>query len=105
MCGWSYWLARSLGFAVQLVAIQNVISFWAQDDNLAAVWITIFFLAIILFNLLNVRNLGEIEFWLALTKIEGIVVLIILGLVLSMGARVGTRQLGTIPQLFLAQRM
>jgi len=97
VCGWSYWFARSVGFAVQLVAIQNVISFWDLDSNLRAVWITIFFVAIVLFNLLNVRNLGEIEFWLALTKIEGIVVLIILGLVLSMGASVGTRQLGTSP--------
>ena len=93
--GWSYWFARSLGFAVQLVAIQNVIAFWDNDTTLSPVWIILFLAAIVFFNILNVRKLGEIEFWLALTKLQGIFVLIVFGLVLVMGASPGSRQLGT----------
>jgi amino acid permease len=82
---------------VQLVAIQSVIAFWDSDTNLSSLWISLFLIAIVLFNLLNVRNLGEIEYWLALTKLQGILVLIVFGLVLSMGASPSTRQLGTKP--------
>ena len=72
-------------------------SFWVENDKLKALWITVFFAAILIFNFLNVRKLGEIEYWLALVKIEGIVILIILGILLVMGVSNGKRQLGTSP--------
>lgn len=69
--------------------------FWDKSDNLKSVWITIFLLVPLLFNLLNVRRIGEIEYWLTIVKVTTIVGLIILGIVLPMGASVGSRQLGT----------
>lgn len=80
---------------MQLVAIEAVIGFWDMDVNVIPAWITLFLVVLVLFNLLNVRNLGEIEFWLALTKLQGILVLIVFGLVLVMGASPRTRKLGT----------
>ena len=80
---------------MQLVAIQNVIALWDPDEKLSPLWISLFLLAIVSFNLLNVRNLGEIEYWLALVKLQGIVVLIILGLLLVAGISPGSRQNGT----------
>lgn len=68
---------------------------WVLNDKLRSVWIAVFFLAIVIFNLLNVRKYGEIEYWLTVAKIEGIVVLIALGIILPMGASSETRLLGT----------
>jgi amino acid permease len=82
---------------VQLVVIQNVIAFWDPDTTLSPVWIILFLTTIVIFNLLNVRNLGEIEFWLALTKLQGILVITMFGLVLVLGASPGSRKLGTSP--------
>ena len=93
--GWSYWFARSIGLSVQLVAIQNVIGIWDTDSKLSPLWLSIFLLTLMIFSLLHVRHLGEIEYWLALIKLQGLLVLIFLGLVLSMGISPGTRQSGT----------
>jgi amino acid permease len=93
--GWSYWFARSVGLAVQLVAIQNVIAFWDPNLNLSPLWISLFLLALFLFNLMHVRNLGEIEYWLALIKLQGILALSVFGILMSMGVSPGTRQSGT----------
>jgi amino acid permease len=95
VCGWSYWLSRAMSFGLELVALQKVMAIWLQEERYTSIWITIFFVAIVLFNLLNVRRYGEIEYWLTVTKLTTIVGLIILGLVLSMGASAKTRQLGT----------
>ena len=59
--------------------------------------ITIFFVVLVLFNLLNIRRYGEIEFWLTVIKLATIVGLIFLGILLPMGASIETRQLGTSP--------
>jgi amino acid transporter len=95
VCGWSYWLSRAISFGLELVALQKVMSTWLSDEKYAYMWITIFFIMIVLFNLLNVRRYGEIEFWLTAIKLVTIVGIIFLGLVLPMGASPNTRQLGT----------
>lgn len=98
VCGWSYWFARSVSIAIQLIAIQNLMSFWPglSSDVDRYIWITIFFIAIVLFNLLNVRRYGEIEYWLTVVKLETIVGLIVLGILLPMGASAGTRLLRNV---------
>jgi amino acid permease len=93
--GWSYWFARSVGLAVQLVAIQKVIAIWDPESNLSALWISLFLLTLILFNLLYVRHLGEIEYWLALIKLQGLLAIAAFGLLMSMGLAPGARQSGT----------
>lgn len=70
-------------------------STWVVEEKYKYVWISIFFLLIVLFNLLNVRRYGEIEFWLTVVKLATIVGLIFLGLILVMGALWSSRQLGT----------
>jgi amino acid permease len=69
---------------------------WVSDEKLNSLWIILFLTASVLFNLLNVRNIGEIEFWLTVIKVTTIVGLVFLGILLPMGASVGTRELGTI---------
>lgn len=68
---------------------------WVINEKFRYVWITIFYLVIVLFNLLNVRRYGEIEYWLTVIKLATIVGIIILGLLLPLGISPDTRQLGT----------
>lgn len=50
------------------------------------VWISVYMIPPIIFNLFNVRRYGEIEFWLTLQKIFTFVLLIVYGLLAAMGA-------------------
>jgi amino acid transporter len=68
--------------------------FWTNSVPEAA-WIAIFLVLPIVFNLLNVRRYGEIEFWLTTTKVTMIVILIVLGILLPMGASPENMLLGT----------
>ena len=70
---------------------------WVQSETIRYVWITIFFILIVLFNLLNVRRYGEIEYWMTVTKLVTIVGIIVLGVLLPLGVSTQTRQLATAP--------
>ena len=72
-------------------------SFWLPDDRYRSAWILGFFTIVFLFNLLNVRRYGEIEYWLTVVKLETIIGLSILGILLPMGVSVGTRLPATGP--------
>jgi amino acid permease len=72
-------------------------SVWVSDEKYKPVWIIVFFIPVVLFNFLNVRRYGEIEYWLTVIKLATIVGLIVLGIILPMGASAGTRQLATGP--------
>jgi amino acid permease len=66
-----------------------------KDKYRPEIWISIFWLIPVLFNYLNVRRYGEIEFWLTVAKVVTIVGIIVLGILLPMGASPATRLLGT----------
>jgi len=71
-------------------------AFWLPHEQYnSAIWISVFLVIPVLFNLFNVRRYGEIEFWLTVTKVVTIVGLIILGILLPMNASSTTRLLGT----------
>ena len=95
VCGWSYWFARSISIALQLVTIQMLMTTWVTEEKYGYAWIAVFFLVIVLFNALNVRRFGEIEYWMTVTKLATIVGIIILGFLLAMGVSTETRELGT----------
>jgi amino acid permease len=88
-------LARAGSFGLQLVVIQNVMANWVSGEVYRYVWISVFFVVIILFNLLDVRRYGEIEYWLTVIKLATIVGLMILGILLPLGLSASTRLLGT----------
>ena len=67
---------------------------WAPGIN-KAVWLAIFPLFPLAFNMFNVRRYGEIEYWLTVTKIAAIVGLTIFALLLPMGVSTYPRQPGT----------
>src|SRR2546423_9273508 len=79
VCGWSYWFARAISVALQLVVVQNIMATWVTDERYRYVWITVFLVLIVMFNVLNVRRFGEIEYWMTVIKLATIVGIIILG--------------------------
>lgn len=95
VCGWSYWFGRAISIALQLTIVQNIMATWVTEEKYRYVWISCFFFILFLFNLLNVRRYGEIEYWMTVIKVITIVAIIILGFLLPMGVSSDTRQLGT----------
>lgn len=76
--GWTYWLCWIVTGIADVVAVSGYVSFWYPE---LALWVPALGLigVLLLLNLPNVRNFGEIEFWFALIKIVAIVALIIAG--------------------------
>lgn len=63
-----------------------MIQYWCPAEKVnPGVWITVFFIAIVLINYLGIKFFGEFEFWLSSIKILVIIGLIILSLVLALG--------------------
>lgn len=85
----------AMGIPTPLVAAASITSYWIQENT--ALWISVFIIPPIIFNLLNVRRFGEIEFWLSGIKVYTFVGLIILGFLLLMGASTAPQLLGTRP--------
>ena len=81
--GWTYWLCWIVTGIADVVAVSGYVSFWAPN---LALWIPALGLigALVLLNLPNVRNFGEIEFWFALIKLVAIVALILAGVYMLM---------------------
>jgi amino acid permease len=93
--GWSYCISYALDYPDKAIVAANYMFFWTSySRDKTAGFITIFLLVPIVFNFFNVRRYGEIEFWLTTIKVTTIMLLIVLGFLLAMGAS-PTQLLGT----------
>ncbi|HEY2504730.1 MAG TPA: amino acid permease [Mycobacterium sp.] len=79
--GWSYWFAWIATGIAEVVAIAGYSKFWWPD---LPAWLPALVTCalILMFNLFNVRNFGETEFWFALIKVAAIVCFIGVGAIL-----------------------
>ncbi|KAJ6000083.1 hypothetical protein N7481_000492 [Penicillium waksmanii] len=83
--GWIYWFSWASTFALELTATGLIIQFW--DDSIPiAIFIAIFWVIIILLNLLPVKFYGEIEFWFSSIKILTVVGFMIFAICINAGA-------------------
>jgi amino acid transporter, AAT family len=81
---WNYWFNDAVSVASDLTALQLVFAYWT--DFPAWIISLIFWIFLIVINVIHVRAYGELEYWLALLKVITIVVFIILGIVVNCGA-------------------
>lgn len=75
MAGWNYWVLYVLVGMAELTAVGVYVQYWWPD---VPTWMSaaIFFVAINLINLLNVRVFGEMEFWFSMIKVVAIISMI-----------------------------
>lgn len=83
--GYMYWFSWAVTFAVELSVVGQIIFFWTEKVPLAA-WISIFWVILTCVNMFPVRYYGEIEFWIAFTKVISITGFIIFCLCIVCGA-------------------
>ena len=80
-----YWFSWAVTFAVELSVVGQVIFFWTEKVPILA-WISIFWVLLTTFNMFPVRYYGEIEFWIAFTKVLSIIGFIIFCICMVCGA-------------------
>ena len=78
--GYNYWLNWAITIAVEISAAALVASYWFPHVN-PVIFSAIFFIAILICNILSVKFYGEAEYWLSFLKVAVIIVFIILGAV------------------------
>ncbi|KAH9980118.1 amino acid permease-domain-containing protein [Lactifluus volemus] len=96
---WNYWFNDAISVASDLTAAQLVLDFWNTPNS----WI--FSLSLWMFlvsvNAIHVNAYGELEYWLSSLKVATIVIFILLGLLVNVGANREYRFIGfenwTIP--------
>ncbi|KAJ5105116.1 hypothetical protein NUU61_002463 [Penicillium alfredii] len=82
--GWIYWFSWASTFALELTATGLIIQFW--DDSIPiAIFIAIFWVLIIIFNMLPVSFYGEMEFWLSSIKIITVIGFMIFAICMNAG--------------------
>ena len=82
--GWNYCFQWAIVLPLEITVASFTINFWTTDVPVA-VWITMFFVALILINIFGVLGYGEEEFWASALKLAAIVIFIITALVLVLG--------------------
>lgn len=78
--GYAYWMNYFITIANELQAVNTVLSFWTTAVPIAA-WMSIFWVVIILVNVLGVKFFAEIEVVCSMIKFGWIFVVIISGIV------------------------
>lgn len=82
--GWIYWFSWASTFALELTATGMIIQFW--DANISiAIFIAVFWVVIIAFNMVPVSFYGEMEFWLSSVKIITVVGFMIFAICMNAG--------------------
>ncbi|KAF5092595.1 hypothetical protein D0Z03_002788 [Geotrichum reessii] len=82
--GWNYAMQWLVVFPLELVAASITLDYWESPVN-PAVWVTIFWVVIVIINFFGVKGYGEAEFVFSLIKVVAVVGFIILGIVLVCG--------------------
>jgi len=82
--GWNYAMQWLTVFPFELVAAGLTVRFWNADLH-GAIFITIFWVAIVFINLAGVRGYGEAEFVFSIIKVTAVIGFILLGIVIDAG--------------------
>ncbi|MFT4174054.1 MAG: amino acid permease, partial [Rhodocyclaceae bacterium] len=88
MSGWNYWVLYILVGMSELTAVGKYVQYWWPWIPM---WATaaVFFVAINLVNLANVKLYGEAEFWFAIIKVVAVIGMILLGAYLLLSGTAG----------------
>ncbi|GLI79076.1 lysine permease [Penicillium ochrochloron] len=82
--GWIYWFSWASTFALELTATGLIIQFWDETISIA-IFIAIFWVMIIAFNMMPVGFYGEMEFWFSSVKIITVIGFMIFAICMNAG--------------------
>ena len=83
--GWMYWLNWALSLSANLVAAEIIIARYLPGVP-GWIWIALFIGVLFLLNSLDVRGYGETEFWFAAIKVFAIILFLVVGILMIVGA-------------------
>ncbi|KAI9047870.1 hypothetical protein LZ554_007672 [Drepanopeziza brunnea f. sp. 'monogermtubi'] len=90
---WNYWFNDAVSTAADLVALQIVFGYW--ETNFPGWGLSlIFWVFLVVANIVSVKAYGELEYWLSLLKVVTITIFIILGTVVNCGGNTEHRYIG-----------
>ncbi|KAI2468877.1 amino-acid permease inda1 [Annulohypoxylon bovei var. microspora] len=82
--GWNYVLQWAVVVPLELTVCSISISYWNAEVS-SAVWITVFYVFIIIVNIFGVLGYAEEEFWASILKLSATVIFMIISLVCVLG--------------------
>ncbi|KAF7712465.1 Amino acid permease, fungal specific, family protein [Penicillium ucsense] len=82
--GWIYWFSWASTFALELTATGLIIQFWDQNIPIA-IFIAVFWVMIVIFNMLPVGFYGEMEFWFSSIKVLTVIGFMIFAICMNAG--------------------
>lgn len=82
--GYNYVFQWAIVLPLELVVAGLTVNYWGADVNIA-VWISVFFLAVVLINVFGVLGYAEEEFWVSGLKLITIVIFMVIGVIFVCG--------------------
>ncbi|KDE08980.1 hypothetical protein MVLG_00703 [Microbotryum lychnidis-dioicae p1A1 Lamole] len=83
--GYNYLFQWAVVLPLEITAAGITVQYWNESVPIAA-WITIFWFAIIFVNIFGTLGFAEEEFWSSCLKLTVVVIFVIIGIVLNVGA-------------------
>ncbi|GAA5892691.1 uncharacterized protein JCM6883_007441 [Sporobolomyces salmoneus] len=85
--GWNYFAQWAVVLPLEITAAGITVQYWEKAAAVPiAVWITVFWVAIIAVNVFGTLGYAEEEFWSSCLKLAAVIIFIIIGIVLNVGA-------------------
>jgi amino acid transporter len=84
--GWNYVFQWAIVLPLELTVAALTVQYWKGAENVnIGVWITIFYMSILLINVFGVLGYAEEEFWSSVLKLGTVVVFMIMALIMVLG--------------------
>ncbi|GAA6041879.1 hypothetical protein JCM8097_004527 [Rhodosporidiobolus ruineniae] len=84
--GWNYFAQWAVVLPLEITAAGITVQYWEKAAAVPiSAWITIFWIAIIIVNVLGTLGYAEEEFWSSCLKLSVVIIFIIIGIVLNCG--------------------
>jgi yeast amino acid transporter len=80
--GWNYVFQWAIVLPLELVVAAITVGYWNPDLE-PAIWVTVFWVAIVLINVFGVLGFAEEEFWSSVIKLAAIITFMIIALILG----------------------
>ncbi|KAJ1962578.1 hypothetical protein GGI12_002567 [Dipsacomyces acuminosporus] len=82
--GWNFWFSYNLMVSSEILSVGLIVEFWLPHVH-GAIWSIVCLVLLFAINSWSVRSYGEIEYWMSLIKVIGVLAFIIVGFITDAG--------------------